>query len=176
MEVRLGQLLVEQGVLNAEQVGTILTHQEQTGEPFGLLCERIFGIEPDLIEQAWATQYARLTRTIDPALEMIDPEALAIITRRQAWQFRILPVCFDGRELMIATTQNHLRRALRFAVNVIGMPVYFVMTDPEKLGAALCHHYKLPGFTPDCVATAVIDRFLHRADSDFAEVEIPPVG
>ena len=103
MKFRLGQVLVEEGVLTSEQVTQILENQKQTGEPFGLLCERVFGIDPETIENAWALQYARLTRTIDPETETLDAEARQLITRRQAWQFCIMPIRFDGSELMIAT-------------------------------------------------------------------------
>jgi hypothetical protein len=52
---------------------------------------------------------------------------------------------------MVATTQVHLRRALRFATHVIGLPVYFVMSDPVALGLALRRHFPLPGLTPESV-------------------------
>lgn len=162
MEFRLGQVLVEQGVLTADQVQTILEQQQKSGEPFGLLCERIFDVEPEAVETAWAVQYARLTRTIDPDAETFDPRALELVTRRQAWQFRILPVRFDGHELMVATTERHLRRALRFAVNVIGIPVYFVMAEPMRLGAALCRYYELPGFTPASIDDNGFDDLFRR--------------
>ena len=87
-----------------------------------------------------------------------DKDALAIITRRQAWQFRVLPVRFEPHELMIATTQSHLPRALRFAAHVIGYPVFFVLADPEALGRALCTHYPLPGLTPRSVTDDGLDR------------------
>ena len=65
-EIRLGQLLVERGMLTEEQVGRVLAQQQETGEPFGVLAERLFGVEPEAIEEAWARQYAGLTRTVDP--------------------------------------------------------------------------------------------------------------
>ncbi|MCZ6834805.1 MAG: hypothetical protein O7G85_03430 [Planctomycetota bacterium] len=164
MKFRLGQVLIEEGVLTSEQVTQILENQKQTGEPFGLLCERVFGISPETIEDAWALQYARLTRSIDPLSESFDDKARALITRRQAWQFCILPIRFDGQELMIATSQKHLRRALRFATNVIGMPVYFVMAEPVSLGEALCRHYELPGMNPASVHQSALDRFFPEND------------
>ncbi|MHC4415834.1 MAG: GspE/PulE/PilB domain-containing protein [Planctomycetota bacterium] len=157
-EVRLGQLLVASGVLTNQQVKSILTQQEATGEPFGLLAERMFGVDPERIEEAWAQQYAGLTRTVDPQVEVFDDQAAGLVTRRQAWQFRILPLRFEGRELIIATTQRHLRRALRFATNVIGVPVFFVMSEPSALGRALCARYALPGMTPESVNDETIDR------------------
>lgn len=151
-EVRLGQLLVESKVLTGRQVDDIVTEQTRTGEPFGLLAERLFGVDPQKIEDAWACQYAGLTRTVNPEVEVFDEQAVELVTRRQAWQFRILPLRFEGRELLIATTQVHLRRALRFATNIIGIPVFFVMADPMDLGRALCTHYPLPGMTPESVS------------------------
>ena len=150
-EIRLGQLLIEGDVLTSRQVDAIIIEQERTGEPFGLLAERLFGVDPCKIEDAWALQYAGLTRTVKPELEVFDDQATALVTRRQAWQFRVLPLRFEGRELLIATTQEHLRRALRFATNVIGIPVFFVMADPMELGRALNTRYPLPGMTPDSV-------------------------
>ncbi len=149
--IRLGQLLIESDVLTTRQVDAIIVEQERTGEPFGLLAERLFGVDPRKIEDAWALQYAGLTRTVKPEVEVIDDQAVTLVTRRQAWQFRILPLRFEGRELLIATTQQHLRRALRFATNVIGIPVFFVMADPLELGNALCSRYPLPGMTPESV-------------------------
>jgi len=157
MEVRLGQLLVEGGVLTGQQVDRIVAVQAETGEPFGLLAERLFSVDPERIEEAWARQYAGLTRTVDPEVEVYNDDASALVTRRQAWQFRILPLRFEGRELLIATTQQHLRRALRFATNVIGIPVFFVMAESKALGRALCKRYPLPGMTPDAVDDDVIE-------------------
>lgn len=150
-KVRLGQLLIEGEVLTGRQVDAIITEQERTGEPFGLLAERLYGVDPRKIEDAWARQYAGLTRTVRPDIEVFDDQAAALVTRRQAWQFRILPMRFEGREMLIATTPQHLRRALRFATNVIGIPVFFVMADPLELGHALCARYPLPGMTPESV-------------------------
>jgi hypothetical protein len=160
MELRLGQVLIEQGVLSERQVECIIRRQEQTGEPFGLLCEQMFRTDPEAIERAWATQYASLTRPVDPAREAIDPRALELVTRRQAWQFRVLPIRFDGREVMLATTRSQLRRALRFATNVMGVPVYLVLAEPRALGEALCRHYPMPGMSPQSVDDDGMDHVL----------------
>jgi hypothetical protein len=162
MELRLGELLVESGVLNERQVQEILDRQQDSAEPFGLLAERLFRVDPGAIEAAWARQYASLTRTIDPEVEVFDEKALELVTRRQAWQFRVLPVRFEPRELMMATTQVHLRRALRFATNVIGIPVFLVMAEPGALGRALCRHYPMPGMTPTSVLNDGLESMLRN--------------
>jgi hypothetical protein len=159
-ELRLGEILVESGVLTQGQAQRVLAEQRQTGQPFGVIAERMFNVAPGTVEEAWAVQYARLTRTIDPQEQVFEPRATELITRRQAWQFRVLPVRWDGQELMIATTPNHLRRALRFATNVLAVPSYLVMAEARKLGDALCRHYPLPGMTPQSVDDDGMDRLL----------------
>lgn len=163
MEVRLGHLLIESGVLTAAQVKQILDHQQRSGEPFGLIAEQIFHVSPRSVERAWASQYATLSPNLDLNHEVIDPRALAIVTRRQGWQFRVLPIRFDEGELMMATTQHHLRRALRFVTGVIGVPVYFVIAKPRDLGEALCKHYPMAGMTPTSVDDDAMDRILKIA-------------
>ena len=163
MEVRIGELLVDAGVLTDRQVHDILRHQQRSGEPFGALSERLFGIDPTLVEHAWALQYAQITRPVDPRSEAIDEQVLALVTRRQAWQFRVLPIRFDGSELMLATIRPFLRRALGFATRVMGAPTYLVLAEPPALGEALCRWYPLPGMTPQCVVDSGMDRLLALA-------------
>lgn len=160
MKLRLGQVLVDAGTLTEKQVEQVLERQKREQRPFGLLCEEMFGLEPDVIENAWAKQYASITQTIDPSTETYEEAALELVTRRQAWQFRLLPVRFDGSEVMIVTTTMYLRRALRFASRVLNVPVYFVITDSEALGESLCKHYPLPGMTAASVNDAAMDRLL----------------
>jgi len=160
MEVRLGQLLVQSRVLTQQQVEQILHEQTHCGEPFGLICERMFSVNPSAVEDAWAMQYVSLTRKVDPLREVVDSHALELVTRRQAWQFRVLPMRFDGDELMMATTASHLRRALRFANNVIAVPVYLVLAESQTLGEAMCKHYPLPGMTPASINDDGMDRLL----------------
>lgn len=160
MTPRLGEILVQQNVLTDNQLQSILAEQRARGGPFGLLAEQLFGIPPETIENAWADQYARIARTVDPTSEVYEHAALELVSRRQAWQFRVLPIRFEDGALMIATMSDSLRRALRFATRVIDVPCYFVMAEPDQLGLALCKHYPLPGLTPMCLQDDGLDRLL----------------
>lgn len=141
--LRLGEVLVEQGLLNESDVQAILDTQQQSAKPFGEIAESMFNISADAIEEAWACQYAHNAPTIDPVICIPSVEACALVTARQAWQFRCLPMNLEDKTLVIATTKRHLRRALRFATRVLGRPAYFVMTTEERLCAALSVHYPL---------------------------------
>lgn len=149
--VRIGEVMIEHGLLSREQVEVILREQQTLRRPFGELAERLFGVSDKAVERAWAHQYAHLTEHIDPRKEPIDAEVLALVDRRQAWQFRVLPIRRDGREVMIATVLEHLPRALRFAMRQFRAPCYFVLAKPVALGEALVKHYPMGGMTPDAI-------------------------
>ncbi|MEO1584949.1 MAG: hypothetical protein AAFR96_10320 [Planctomycetota bacterium] len=145
MPVRIGDLLVESGRLTAAMRDEILDEQRVVARPFGELAERMFGIDPDVIEQAWAEQYESLAGVIDPARYEPDADAAAVVTPRQAWQFRLLPLRFEHGEVMIATPRANLPRALRFAATQIAEPCFFVVAEPEAMAPVLQELYPMPG-------------------------------
>ena len=151
MAVQLGQVLVEKGVLTPDQVNEILQKQKRTRRPFGALAEEMFDVAPEAVEQAWASQYAEIAEHIDPSKEKIDRSVLGLIDRRQAWQFRMMPMRQDGGEIRIVTTPDHLLRAMRFALRHFGQACYFVLTGPDQLAKALGEHFPLPGMSVDAV-------------------------
>ena len=63
--IQIGQLLIEQDVLSAKQVDHILSVQRVSHRPFGDLAERLYGISPQAVEDAWVQQYMRIAGTID---------------------------------------------------------------------------------------------------------------
>lgn len=151
MAVRLGDVLVSLGALKEWQRETIAAAQASSGRPFGVLAEEMFGVSPRVVERAWAEQYARTVGTVDLDLEAADDELLSLIERRQAWQFQVLPLRRDGRGLVLATSVEHLARAMRFAGWAIGGEVAFVIADRRQLVDRLGEAYPMPG------APAVVD-------------------
>lgn len=148
MSVRLGEILVARGLLSEAQRAHILETQKSSGRPFGVLAEQMFGVSPHDVEQAWAEQFAHAAERIDPNAAAPTPEALASIERRQAWQFRALPMRFERGELVIATDAPSLPRAMRFTGWRVGAPCRFVIAEPDVLSAALQAFYPMPGFRP----------------------------
>ncbi len=142
---RIGEILVSRGVLTPDQVDQVLTMQRRRREPFGLLAEEMFAISTKVLEEAWAEQYSYITATIDPGAEGVDKAVIGTLSRRQAWQFKILPVRYDGAEVMVCTAKPFLAKALRFAYQHFGPSCYMVLTDEAKLAAALGEHYPMPG-------------------------------
>lgn len=142
--VRMGELLVQQGVLSQQQVEDILAEQKRIGRPFGDLAERMFGVSPDAVEQAWVDQYVTLSTQIDLEKQRIDIRVLKSINRRQAWQFRMLPLRREEDELVAATCADHLRRAVNFAWRRLDEPIYFLIASRPQLEEFLMDHFPWP--------------------------------
>ena len=152
MTIRLGDLLVKQGVLTTRQRDHILEVQASCGRPFGALAESLFGVSPGAVEQAWAKQYSMLARHVDPRLYDPPSELLELVSRRQAWQFGVLPLSRTAAHITLCTTEKYLARALRFSGWRIPGACDFVLSDPESLGQALEYHYSIDGISAGTLA------------------------
>jgi hypothetical protein len=142
--IRLGEILVEQGLLSRDEVDQILQAQERQGRPFGVLAENLFGLDPRCVESAWVTQYAALAGAVDVDSLDVDDECVDLINRRQAWQFRVAIVGREDGELVLVTDQKHLARALRFAAATLREPTYFRVAESTALESLLMKHYPVP--------------------------------
>ena len=142
--IQIGQLLVQQGVLTEKQVQHILTVQRSSHRPFGDLAERLYGVSPEAVEDAWVYQYVQMAGVVDLAELEVDKQCLRCINRRQAWQFQILPTHHDDQHLNIATDAEHLIRAVNFSTRRIDEPVYFVIANRQQLREFLMKHYPVP--------------------------------
>ena len=143
--IQIGQLLVEQGALTQAQVDHILKVQKVSQRPFGDLAERLYGINPKAVEDAWVQQYLRIVGVVDLDDVAVETECLRLLNRRQAWQFHLLPL---GRrdELEMATSPEHLVRSVNFATRSIDEPVHFLIAERQQLREFLMKHYPVPEY------------------------------
>jgi type II secretion system (T2SS) protein E len=144
--IQIGQILIEQGVLTEAQVRHILQVQKVSNRPFGDLAERLFGIDPRAVEDAWVEQYIRVTGVVDLSEQEIDTDCLRVLNRRQAWQFHLLPMHRDEQSLSMATSAEDLVRSVNFATRTIQEPVHFLIAEREQLRTFLMRYYPVPQF------------------------------
>ena len=167
-DIRIGQILIEQGVLSEQQVFEVVHAQKTSGLPFGVLAEQMFDVTVESIEQAWIEQYSRLTGEIDLNEMAMDAAALKLINRRQAWQFEILPLRFEGTgELLMAATRTRLARAVTFAANRLKPVVFFRIAQSEQLRDFLRVHYPMPEVSEELLKRAK-DLAVNSAKGDAA--------
>ena len=144
--IPIGQLLVEQGVLSAAQVAHILKVQKVSQRPFGDLAERLYGVDPKAVEDAWVEQYIRIAGVVDLDGVEFDTECLRLLNRRQAWQFHVLPLNREDNNLQVATSADDLVRSVNFACRTFDEPVHFVLAERAQLREFLMKHYPVPEF------------------------------
>jgi len=142
--IRIGELLVEQGTLTPGEIDQIVQVQRETHRPFGELAEQLFGIDPKAVEDAWVQQYIRISGVIDLESQKIDTDCLRRLNQRQAWQFHVLPMHRQDRELHAATSAEHLVRALNFASRTIDEPIYLLIAQRQQLCDFLMKYYPVP--------------------------------
>jgi hypothetical protein len=159
--LHLGDLLVKHNVLTSQQRDLVLEAQKTRGGPFGVIAEEMYGVSPNAVERAWAEQYASFAPTIDPRAFNVQPRAVELINRRQAWQFKVLPLevrsdRYGNPTLLACTTQEHLVRALRFTGWKLGHQCQFVLANALAMGEAMCLHYPMAGMTPASIEEAMV--------------------
>lgn len=144
--IQIGQLLVEQGVLTDAQVRHIVSVQRVSHRPFGDLAERLYGVNPKAVEDAWVEQYVRIAGVIDLEEQFVDTECLRLLNRRQAWQFHLLPLNREDDGLQMATSAEDLVRSVNFSARKLDEPVHFLITERRQLREFLMRHYPVPEY------------------------------
>ena len=144
--IQIGQLLVEQGVLTQAQVDHIVKVQRISQRPFGDLAERLYGINPRAVEDAWVEQYVRTVGVVDLDEIEVETECLRALNRRQAWQFHLLPLNRPAEGIQMATSAENLVRSVNFATRAIEEPVHFLIAERAQLREFLMRHYPVPEY------------------------------
>lgn len=147
--LKIGELLVQQGAITAEQLAHALDVQAAIGRPLGDLCERLFDLDPQAADTAWAEQFATSQLPRDISDEVVDSRCVGMLRPRQAWQFRLMPLRFEAlpadhvtpRHLVLATTSDGLRRAMNFAARSFTVPPSLIVATPASLRAVLAVYY-----------------------------------
>jgi len=141
MCIRLGELLMVHGALTGEQRDEILEIQSKSHRPFGVIAEERFGVAPAIIELAWAEQYASIAKRINPLEIEVDDQLRGLITKRQAWQFGLIPIRQLDDEIEFVTSMECLIRALRFVGWRMQCLCSFGVCDLQTLKQGLDMHY-----------------------------------
>ena len=150
--IPIGRLLVEQGVLTREQVKHILDVQKSSHRPFGDLAERLYGVDPRAVEDAWVQQYVSRTGAINLDEMEMDPGVRSVISTRQAWQFHLMPIKRDEDSIHVATTAPNLIRCVNFATRRFNEPAHFIIASDRQLRQYLMRHYPVPQYVADYAA------------------------
>jgi type II secretory ATPase GspE/PulE/Tfp pilus assembly ATPase PilB-like protein len=104
-KLRLGELLVQQGLITTDQLAIALAEQRHSNIPLGRLLVRLGFVTETAIRDIMARTIGQ--ESIDLSQVIADPEALRLVSQEFARRNRILPIAFHMREqvLTVATTE-----------------------------------------------------------------------
>jgi type II secretory ATPase GspE/PulE/Tfp pilus assembly ATPase PilB-like protein len=103
-KLRLGELLVQQGLLSIDQLRIVLTEQKRQNVPIGRLLVQLGFVSEDAIRDVMARTIGQ--ESVDLAQVVIDADALKLVPEEFARRNRVLPIAYDAetRLLTLATT------------------------------------------------------------------------
>jgi type II secretory ATPase GspE/PulE/Tfp pilus assembly ATPase PilB-like protein len=104
-KLRLGELLVQQGLITQDQLRIALTEQGTQKLPIGRLLVRLGFVTEAVIRDIMARTIGQ--ESIDLGQVLVDAEALNLVPQEFARRQRLLPIAFDAAEnqLIVAITE-----------------------------------------------------------------------
>lgn len=154
-EKRLGEILVEHGILSAKTRDRVLNRARILGRRFGSVLEDLELITGEELALSLATQYN--CKTIAHITQLhIDPKLLALISVEAAIQHLIFPLKQEGDALALAMADpTDLQVLSNISINAHVKIVPYVTTKNE-IRQAICHHYLGKEVTRSSTRTVLI--------------------
>ena len=141
---RIGQIFVDLGFINDDQLESLLELQQQrTGELLGKIAESEGLVNDDQVAQALAEQMGM--QAISLADTVIAPQVLSYITEPMAQLYRIVPISFRENTLTIAMCDPQKISILDELRNFLGYDIRAVVATERDILAALDRYYSVSG-------------------------------
>ncbi|MDD3345800.1 MAG: ATPase, T2SS/T4P/T4SS family [Candidatus Omnitrophica bacterium] len=100
--IKIGQILMDKGLVTPEQMEIVIQEQEKTGEPLDtILVKKNFLSEENFLKvlsEQFNIPFIRLKET------SIDPQAVKKVPAKFAWYYKVMPVKFSDNKLVIASS------------------------------------------------------------------------
>ncbi len=124
-KLRLGELLVQQGLITQDQLRIALTEQKTQNIPIGRLLVRMGFVTEAVIRDIMARTIGQ--ESIDLSQVLVDADALRLVPQDFARRHRLLPIAFDSE-------QNVMVVAITEVFNVVAL---------DQLRATLGHNIQM---------------------------------
>ena len=135
-ELKVGELLVEKGLLDRNTLEEALVEQEKTGDLLGRILVRK-GLSEEVLYQALSEQkgleFLPSTEDLNP-----DPVATSLLLRSDALRYSAVPVAFRDGEVEVVLADSRHKEAV---AELLGRPVRFLLTLPKEWEALFHQAY-----------------------------------
>ncbi|MCC7546928.1 MAG: type II/IV secretion system protein [Burkholderiales bacterium] len=179
---RLGESLLRQGLITADQLRIALTEQREHRAPLGRLLVRLGFLSDSVIRDVLARRIGQ--ESVDLSHVVVEADALARVPQELALRHRVLPIAFDhaSRTLTLAVADtvdvlalDHLRARLD---RNIGIRVLLASTAQllDRIDQLYGHELSVDGILRE-IETGEIDyRSLDVSDAHYQQPVIRLVG
>lgn len=144
MKKRLGEILLERGLIDVDQLNAALAHQRQWGMRLGTALVAK-GFVPEGVLTRVLAESLNIPM-VDLARVVVDPKALQMVPRRLAEQYDVLPIALreqpNGRRLLLLAMADPLNATaideIGFTTDTIVKPAIAQISSLEQ---AIRRHY-----------------------------------
>jgi type IV pilus assembly protein PilB len=166
---RIGQVLVDLGFINEDQLDMLLEEQQQRpGEMLGQIAINTGLITDEQLAQALAEQLGLQVITLSDVV--IPPEVLDQLTEPMATLYRIIPVAFRDNVLTIAMCDPQKLSVMDELRSFLGYDIRAVVATEKEIITALDRYYAGGGESVEqLIADLENDKELAAAATAFTE-------
>ncbi len=165
---RIGQILVDLGFINDEQLEMLLDEQRRhPGELLGKLAEEMGLVNDEQVALALAEQMSLQVVKLNDV--QVPPEVLGLITEPMAQLYRVIPVKLEGNALTVATCDPQNLAIEDELRTFLGYDIRLMVSTEKDVQAALGRYYAAASETfESLVSDLEADNELEMAASSLA--------
>ncbi|MCG2711372.1 MAG: Flp pilus assembly complex ATPase component TadA [Candidatus Omnitrophica bacterium] len=154
VDKRIGEILLEQGLINPHQLEEALQEQKTTGEKLGEVLTRKGWLAVEELNRSLALQMG--VSTFDLANYIISPEVVKLIPQDTAIKYKLMPVFKVGNVLSVAMLNPGNVFIIDELQRITGCRIEAVLADEIPIRKAQDQYYGGAGTIQEIVST--IDR------------------
>src|SRR2546423_603789 len=168
---RLGEILVRNNLLTADELSSYLAREAQAGQPMAQLLVADGKVTEKQLLQALAGQVG--LPFVDLVAQPLHPDAVSLVPADVARRYTLVGVGFEGDSLVCAMADPHNTEAIQALQSAIGWKVMPALADRTELAEAVQRLYSGTGAAngsgngsataPQSPPETIPDQALHQA-------------
>jgi type IV pilus assembly protein PilB len=171
MGLKLGDMLVQAGMINKEQLDKALAEQKNSGGKLGSSLIKLGFITEDAITQFLGKQLN--LPTINLSATELEPQVLKLIPPEIAQKFQVLPIKRAGRTLFLAMSNAADVFTMENIAFLTGLEVKPVVCAETSLEKALDKYY---GSTTRAAAIKSVEQEIAAEDMELVDKDVEEVA
>jgi type IV pilus assembly protein PilB len=149
---KLGQILVEEGLITPQQLEQALHQQSRDDQPLGRILINMGMVKESDLVAALAKQIG--FRFVDLAEYMIEPTAASLIPEQVARRYRAIPIGHEDGKLLVAMADPANLFALDDMRTLTGMEIQPVVATASDIDSAIRRYSRLDQSVQDIASEA----------------------